>query len=285
MNDSHQPSELLDAFELTEYEEQALQSLIELGRSTAPSLSEATGIPKARVYGVLDDLSDEGFIKIIPGRPKEYEAKPPAELLDQAIENERQEYASFKKQIEDIEEEFVETLAPIYERGRDEISTTEELFHVVDVGEPSERETRSIYRNATNCVHVITKSFEYFDAVEPAVTDALERGCEIRVLFLDPELLEESNQAHQQRMRQHLNSSYPAIEYRFSAKRLPWRGTVVDPSLSYDSGAAVLLVEEEDIPLHNRQAAITDNASFVAGLERYFDLIWQYDTVDDRPNP
>ncbi|ERG95222.1 TrmB family transcriptional regulator [Haloquadratum walsbyi] len=285
MNDSHQPSELLDAFELTEYEEQALQSLIELGRSTAPSLSEATGIPKARVYGVLDGLSDEGFIKIIPGRPKEYEAKPPAELLDQAIENERQEYASFKKQIEDIEEEFVETLMPIYERGRDEISTTEELFHVVDVGEPSERETRSIYRDATNCVHIITKSFEYFDAVEPAVTDALKRGCEIRVLFLDPELLDESNQTDQQRMRQHLNSSYPTIEYRFSAKRLPWRGTVVDPSLSYDSGAAVLLVEEEDIPLHNRQAAITNNASFVAGLERYFDLIWQYDTVDDHADP
>jgi hypothetical protein len=28
-----------------------------------------------------------------------------------------------------------------------------------------------------------------------------------------------------------------------------------------------------------RQAAITENGSFVAGLKRYFDLIWEYESV------
>jgi hypothetical protein len=32
-----------------------------------------------------------------------------------------------------------------------------------------------------------------------------------------------------------------------------------------------------------RQAAITDNGSFVAGMKRYFDLIWEYESVQ-RPS-
>jgi hypothetical protein len=29
-----------------------------------------------------------------------------------------------------------------------------------------------------------------------------------------------------------------------------------------------------------RQAAITDNGSFVAGMKRYFDLVWEYESVE-----
>jgi len=49
----------------------------------------------------------------------------------------------------------------------------------------------------------------------------------------------------------------------------PVRGTVVDPSLDYDSGRAILLVEEPDVPLHKRQAAVTANGAFVAGVKRF----------------
>ena len=76
-----------------------------------------------------------------------------------------------------------------------------------------------------------------------------------------------------------LRTDYPRIDFRFSPERLPWRGTIVDPSLDYDSGEAILLVDEEDIPLSLRQAAVTENASFVAGLGRYFDLIWEHESV------
>lgn len=29
-----------------------------------------------------------------------------------------------------------------------------------------------------------------------------------------------------------------------------------------------------------RQAAVTDNGSFVAGLSRYFDLIWEHESTE-----
>jgi len=39
------------------------------------------------------------------------------------------------------------------------------------------------------------------------------------------------------------------------------------------------VVDEEEVPNHMRQAAITENGSFVAGLKRYFDLVWGHDSV------
>jgi len=270
---------LLEGLGLTEYEATALAELLSLGRTTAPNLAEATGIPKARIYGVLDSLSDRGYVEVIPGRPKEYQPKAPDEILDRAVENRRQEFEGFRRDVSERRDDFLAEFRPRYERASEDITPTEELFHVVDVGDPSETETRRLYNEADEQIGVITKSFEYFDAVAPAFEDALDRGIEIDVLLLHPDLLTDENRTIQRDRVERLRADYPSVERRFSEKALPWRGTVVDPSMDYESGRAIFLVEEKDVPLHMRQAAITENGSFVAGLKRYFDLVWEYESV------
>ncbi|SEO60495.1 Sugar-specific transcriptional regulator TrmB [Halorientalis persicus] len=269
---------LLDRLGLTEYEATALQELLTLGRTTAPNLAQATGIPKARIYGVLDSLSDRGFIKIIPGRPKEYQPKSPEEILDRAEENRRQEFEGFVQELEDVREDFLAEFQPRFERASEDITPTEELFHVVDVGQPSERETRQLYHEADERVRIITKSFEYFDAVRPAFEDAIDRGIDVDALFLHPDLLEAENRPIQAEIVEKIRSEYPSVDLRFSSEKLPWRGTVADPSMDYETGRAIILVEETDVPLHMRQAALTDNGSFVAGLQRYFELVWEHES-------
>jgi sugar-specific transcriptional regulator TrmB len=271
--------DLLARLDLREYETQALEELLTLGRSTAPNLSEATGIPRARIYDVLDTLADRGFVEVIPGRPKEYQAKHPEEILDRAVENERQDFEGFRSDIEDVREEFVATFGPLFERASEDVTPTEDLFHVVDVGDPSETETRQLYHDATTEVNILTKSFAYLDSIRPAFEDALERGIEIRVLMLDPEHLSAENREIQADVYDQLREDYPAVDVRFSNEKLPLRGTVADPSMEYESGTAIMLVEEKDIPLSMRQAAVTENGSFVAGLKRLFDLIWEYDSA------
>lgn len=274
---------LLDRLGLTEYEATALRELLTLGRTTAPNLAQATGIPKARIYGVLDSLSDRGFIKIIPGRPKEYQPKSPAEILDRAKENRRQEFEGFVQELEDVRAAFLAEFRPRFERASEDITPTEELFHVVDVGTPSERETRQLYHEADERVRIITKSLEYFDSVRPAFEDAIERGVDVDALFLHPELLEGENRPIQADIVDRIRREYPSVDLRFSSEQLPWRGTVTDPSMDYESGRAIILVEEKDVPLHMRQAALTDNGSFVAGLQRYFELVWEHESVADYP--
>lgn len=275
-----EPTALLEQLGLTEYEQQALAELLTLGRTTAPNLAEATGIPKARIYGVLDALADRGFIKVVPGRPKEYQPKPPEDILDRAVENRRQEFDQFAHQLSELRDSFLDEFQPRYEQASEEITPAEELFYVVDVGAPSERETRRLYNDATDQVYVITNSFAYFDSVESTVADAIDR-VGVDALFLHPDLLPAEKAAKQAEIVEYIQDSYPELDVRFSTGRLPWRGTLIDPSLEYDSGEAIFLVEEPNVPNHMRQAAITENGSFVAGLKRYFDLIWEYESVAD----
>jgi sugar-specific transcriptional regulator TrmB len=282
MSPSQDPDTLLEELELTEYEQTALRYLLELGRTTAPNLSEATDIPKARIYGVLDQLADVGYIKVIPGRPKEYEPKSPSEILDRAVENRRQSYESFHAGVESIRDEFEATFEPIYEQADDELTPTEELLHVVDVGDVSESETRTLYRAASDSLQVLTKGFEYFESIEPAFEDAYERGVDIRILCVHPEHLTPDNRAIQAEIIDDIETTYPETEIRYSNDPLPWRGTIIDPSMDYETGKALFLVEEKDIPLAMRQAAVTENGSFVAGMGRYFELIWRFDSTADR---
>jgi len=279
MDASADPVQLIQQLELKEYESLALAFLLESGRTTAPTVADATGIPKPRVYGVLDSLADHGFIKIIPGRPKEYQPKSPEAILERATENRRQEFETYRSEIGELREEFLDTFGPLYERADEDLTPTAELFHVVDVGEPSETETRRLYHEAESAVYVITNSFAYFGDVEPAVTTALDQGVEVSVLFLDPQHLPEEKAAVQGDIVDGLSEDHPSVQFRFSEERLPWRGTFVDPSMAYDSGEALFLVEEPDVPNHKRQAAITENGSFVAGMRRYFELVWEHESI------
>lgn len=275
-------AELFSVLELTEYEETALKKLLTLGQSSAPDLAEATGIPKARIYGVLDSLADQGYVKVIPGRPKRYQAQHPEELVDRALEQRKQEYENYRRRIDNARAEFLSEYEPIYEQASEDIRPTEELFYVVDVGDPSERVTRSLYDHAETEVKVLTKSFGYLPEIEPALEDALDRGVDVSALLLAPHHLGTENRRRQTDIVERLRTSYPEISLRFSEKRMPWRGTLIDPSMQYDSGEATLLVEQEEVPNHLRQAAVTENAAFVAGLARYFELVWEHQSSNVR---
>jgi sugar-specific transcriptional regulator TrmB len=281
-------TDLFDALDLTEYEETALSNLLRLGRTTAPNLAEATGIPKARIYGVLDALADRGFVKVMPGRPKEYQSRSPAEIVDRAKENQRQAYESTATELEAGREAFLAEFGPQFDSATEDVRPAEELFHVVDVGESSESETRRLYHEAEREVRVLTKSWEYLESVEPALRDALDRGIAIRTLFLHPDRLSDENRRIQAGIVDRLREEFPGVEFRFAEGALPWRGTLTDPptdagEVSGESGGeAIFLVEEPDVPNHMRQAAITENESFVAGLKRFFDLVWEHESVDRR---
>ncbi len=273
------PPGLFDALDLTEYEALALSELLTLGRTTAPNLAEATDIPKARIYGVLDELADRGYVKVYPGRPKEYQPRSPADILDRATENRRQEFESFRQELEETREEFLAEYEPRFEAAGEDITPAEELFHVVDVGEPSESETRRLYHEATEQVRVLTKSFGYLDSVAPALEDAVDRGVDVAALFLHPDQLTDENRREQRRIVDRIDREF-ALDYRFATGPLPWRGTLSDPAADYATGEAIFLVEEEDVPNHMRQAAITENGSFVFGLQRYFELVWAHESAE-----
>jgi sugar-specific transcriptional regulator TrmB len=182
---------------------------------------------------VLDTLAEAGYIKMIPGRPKQYQPHEPETIVDRAVMNRQDSYEQFKTEVNAVADSFVESYSPIEDRDLDELSPTEDLFHVVDVGEPSERETRRLFREADEEVFALTKSFGYLDAITPAMDAAIDAGVSVNVLMLSPDHLTDANRDEQQAIRATLADSFPSVSVRITDRILPWRGTFIDPDLQY----------------------------------------------------
>ena len=121
---------------------------------------------------------------------------------------------------------------------------------------------------------------EYYDSVSDSLKDAVERGVGLRILFLHPSRLGEENRRVQEEITQRVEQEIPEASLRYSNSKLPLRGSIVDPSMDYTTGKAIFVVEG-DQPLSLRDSAITDNPSLVAGTEKYFDLIWENESVGE----
>lgn len=109
----------LKEFGLTDYETRAFIALITNGISSAKELSDRTKIPYSRIYDVLVNLENIGWVKVISGRPMKYKAERPAYVAKLA-----------KKQIEAkysrIEAALIEKLEPLY--GHEEIIESTPIY-------------------------------------------------------------------------------------------------------------------------------------------------------------
>lgn len=263
---------------LKEYEAKTLAHLLQLGETKAPKLSSISGVPKARIYGILEGLADKGLVEIQPGRPSKYRPKSPNEIIERMVENKKREAEKEIEKIRSTEEDFKSMFQTLYETSAEK--SREPLLRTVSVGDPSERETEMMYEDAEEEINIVSKSLEWLAKVVETLEEARDREVDVKTLLLTRELLEEENIPIQQESIQTFREKLPRAGIKYSESILPLRGSIVDPSYEYRSGQAIFLVEEKGVPLSLRDAAITKNPSLVAGMKRYFDLIWKYDSTD-----
>ena len=76
---------LLQPLGLTQYEARAFVALVQRGQNTAYQVSKDSGIPRARIYDVLDGLVRQGLVMLspTPADTKRYQAVPITACLDQ----------------------------------------------------------------------------------------------------------------------------------------------------------------------------------------------------------
>lgn len=262
---------------LSMYQSKVLISLIQHGEAKASDISELSGVPRAKVYSVLDQLADTGLVDKKPGRPVKYKPKAPEKILERLKYNIQLDYSGRLRKVEEAEGELVEYLKGFRSSHSSEVSS-KELIRVVRVGEPSERETRLMYSQAESEINVASKTFEYYPKVKKELIEASNRGVRVKVLLLGGRLLSESTKRVQGEILRLVGEELDC-EVRLSETILPLRGTIVDPSYEYKTGKAIFMVEDPVTPLYLREAAVTENPSLVAGMKKYFDLIWSYEST------
>jgi sugar-specific transcriptional regulator TrmB len=74
--------ELLETFELTEYEAKCFVALLRLSEGTAKEVSEVADVPRARIYDSMDALQDRGLVSVQESKPRRFRAVTPQEAVD-----------------------------------------------------------------------------------------------------------------------------------------------------------------------------------------------------------
>jgi len=259
---------------LNEYQASALSHILYLGETKAPTLSKASRVPSARIYGILEELSQKGLIIMKPGRPTLYSPMSPEEISDALITDARHEIRKRLEYIESYRGEFITKAKEIYLKGGT-IKSRPPLLRIVGVGDVSLEETRKLYNGAQSRIIILTRAMEYFPRVSEDLVRAAGRNARMSVLMRSRASLNESDAEKRDgiivQIREKLGDS---VELRASDE-VPIRGCIVDPE---SEGKALFLVEERGVPFVFREAAITSHPGVVRGLTSLFDLKWKHDS-------
>ncbi len=87
---------------LTEYRSRVLAALFVLGPSTAREISEASGVPRPKVYEILKWLVEEGIVEVQYGKPMIYIPIDVTEFLERVERKYRNSLSSLKRSLESV---------------------------------------------------------------------------------------------------------------------------------------------------------------------------------------
>jgi len=246
-----------------------------LGETKATVLSKTSGVPYARIYGVLDDLVKMGVVTVRPGRPVLYRPRPPREIAEMLVSIKTDELREKQRLLREYGEELIDVGEKIYLRGRKGL-TRPPLLRIVSIGEVSIKETMKIYEAAKKEILILSRAMEYLPEVEKSLKYAAKKGVSIKIILMNPQKLGRDDRIKQERILKKITEDFGgSVQVRF-AEEVPMRGCIVDPE---GEGRALFLVEEPGVPFFMREAAITVHPSVVRGLASMFRLIWECKSV------
>lgn len=170
---------LLRSIGLNQYEARTYASLLLFGDLTAGELSNRAGLPRPRVYDIVNNLVKKGFVLVQPGRPVKYRAVPPSE----AIEN----YIRLKKEMFDKEIEKIKNVGQ--ELQRIDLGTKKEKestgFWLLNTDNLLRSRLQSLIRSSMNEVVVAMPTdflLEYYGVIAPFLEEATNRGVRVKMI-------------------------------------------------------------------------------------------------------
>jgi len=259
---------------LNEYQASTLANLIYLGETKATALSKISRVPAARIYGILEELSQMGLIIVRPGRPKYYSSLSPQEISDALIARTRDEIMRRLSNIESYRTDFQTAAEEIFLKGGGQGERIP-LLRIASLGKASLEETKKLYTTVSNDLMIMTRAMEYLPQVKEELEQAISRGVNVRVLMRSRDSLSASDAEKRDATTQLLEGLLSdSLEIKVSDV-VPIRGCIIDPE---GRGRAMFMVEEEGVPHALREAAITSHPGVVKGLASLFDLKWRYDS-------
>lgn len=154
---------------LSKYQIQAYITLLELGTAAATDLAERADVPRSRIYDVLRDLEEEGYVETFEQDSLKVRAQDPTKVFSR---------------LQDRARLLSETAEEIRERWQ-HASVSGHRISVSKRADTAIERAEAAIGDATNQVQLcITPS--QFERLRPVLSDAIERDVIIVVCFTTP---------------------------------------------------------------------------------------------------
>jgi len=113
MHTSFNTLKTLSGLGLTEYQARAYTALLTPKVATAEEVSKLSGVPRSKVYKVLVELQEQGWIRIEKGRPLRFRPKDPRRVIAKKRDDFAKELEATKGELLELyEKKGVEEEAP-----------------------------------------------------------------------------------------------------------------------------------------------------------------------------
>jgi len=99
---------------LTEYEAKAYVALVGMGEGSARQISDASGVPRPRIYDILELLEKKGFVEVGQGSPMLFRALDPEKLMRILRENTEAALISAGSRLKEISLRSKRTIFPMW---------------------------------------------------------------------------------------------------------------------------------------------------------------------------
>ncbi len=171
---------LLRSIGLNQYEARTYSSLLLFGDLTAGELSNRAGLPRPRVYDIVNNLVKKGFVLVQPGRPVKYRAVPPKEAIDNYIRLKKEE---FDKEVSKIRKVGEELQRVDIAKKREKEGTG---FWLLNTDNILRSRLQSLIRSSINEIVVALPTdflLEYYSVIAPYLEEATNRGVRVRLII------------------------------------------------------------------------------------------------------
>jgi sugar-specific transcriptional regulator TrmB len=177
-------SRLRKIFDLNLYEVKVWTALLSRGTSTAGELSNISDVPRSRTYDILESLEKKGFIVMKLGKPIEFVALKPEEVVERVKKNLMKFAQERTKRLETLKgDEVLEELNTLFTKGvkfvepadlSGSLKGRQNLYNHLDM----------MVRDAEKTVTIVTTQEglnRKLEALMPSLEKCKKRGVKIRV--------------------------------------------------------------------------------------------------------
>jgi sugar-specific transcriptional regulator TrmB len=177
-------NKLRQYFALNLYEVKIWTALLSRGTSTAGELSEISDVPRSRAYDVLESLEKKGFIIMKLGKPINYIAVEPAEVVERAKKLVRVEAQENVNKLEELKgSQLLTELDTLHKQGIEFIEPSD-LSGSLKGRQNVYTHMETLVKNAKENVSLITSSnglIRKWESLKGSFKTLKKKGVTVRV--------------------------------------------------------------------------------------------------------